>query len=246
MMTTNKLTKILSGVAVLGAATATVVGITASPSHAAVSLADLLVPGASFTVDDKIFTDFFFQPTQPGGAGCGTMGNLCGPVDPAAIMVGPATTAHGPGLKFTGLFFAQAGVIYDIALGYTVEVLDPHKWIRDIHMTVDGIMVGEGDLEIMENVRKPDDTVVGQCKVNNHTLAGLSCGVDLIGLHKKLKVTKDIELMGFDHVDMMIPDEVSFSILDQEFSQTVPEPGTILGLLTVGGLGLVSRFKKQK
>ena len=29
-------------------------------------------------------------------------------------------------------------------------------------------------------------------------------------------------------------------------SQSVPEPGTILGLLTVGGLGLVSRFKKQK
>ncbi|GCL54756.1 hypothetical protein NIES3806_20990 [Microcystis aeruginosa NIES-3806] len=26
----------------------------------------------------------------------------------------------------------------------------------------------------------------------------------------------------------------------------VPEPGTVLGLLTVGGLGLVSRFKKQK
>ncbi|MFN9732826.1 MAG: PEP-CTERM sorting domain-containing protein [Microcystis sp.] len=30
------------------------------------------------------------------------------------------------------------------------------------------------------------------------------------------------------------------------FHQTVPEPGTILGLLAVGGLGLVSRFKKQK
>jgi len=27
---------------------------------------------------------------------------------------------------------------------------------------------------------------------------------------------------------------------------TVPEPGTVLGLLAVGGLGLVSRFKKQK
>jgi len=71
--------------------------------------------------------------------------------------------------------------------------------------------------------------------------------VDLIGLHKKLKVRKDIELMGFDHVNMTTPEEVSFSILDQEFSQTtVPEPGTILGLLAVGGLGLVSRFKKQK
>ena len=243
MMTTNKLTKILSGVAVLGAATATVVGITASPSHAAVKLADLLVPGASFTVDDKLFTDFFFQPTEPAG---GCLISLCGPVDPAAIMVGPATTAHGPGLKFTGLFFAQGGVMYDIALGYTVEVLDPHKWIRDIHMTVDGTMVGEGDLEIIETVRKPDDTVVGQCKVDNHTYAGLSCGMDLIGLHKKLKVRKDIELMGFDHVNMTTPEEVSFSILDQEFSQTTPEPGTILGLLAVGGLGLVSRFKKQK
>jgi hypothetical protein len=30
------------------------------------------------------------------------------------------------------------------------------------------------------------------------------------------------------------------------FHQSVPEPGTILGLLAVGGLGLVSRFKKQK
>ncbi len=28
--------------------------------------------------------------------------------------------------------------------------------------------------------------------------------------------------------------------------ETVPEPGTILGLLAVGGLGMVSRFKKQK
>jgi hypothetical protein len=30
------------------------------------------------------------------------------------------------------------------------------------------------------------------------------------------------------------------------FHQSVPEPGTILGLLAVGGLGMVSRFKKQK
>ncbi|CCI32492.1 hypothetical protein MICAI_2600010 [Microcystis sp. T1-4] len=30
------------------------------------------------------------------------------------------------------------------------------------------------------------------------------------------------------------------------FRQSVPEPGTILGLLAVGGLGLVSRFNKQK
>ena len=34
--------------------------------------------------------------------------------------------------------------------------------------------------------------------------------------------------------------------LSNAYTQSVPEPGTILGLLAVGGLGLVSRFKKQK
>ncbi|TRU84865.1 MAG: PEP-CTERM sorting domain-containing protein [Microcystis novacekii Mn_MB_F_20050700_S1] len=34
--------------------------------------------------------------------------------------------------------------------------------------------------------------------------------------------------------------------LQNSFRQSVPEPGTVLGLLAVGGLGLVSRFKKQK
>ncbi|MCZ8099595.1 MAG: PEP-CTERM sorting domain-containing protein [Burkholderiales bacterium] len=38
------------------------------------------------------------------------------------------------------------------------------------------------------------------------------------------------------------------SVLSNNFREAphVPEPGTILGLLAVGGLGLVSRFKKQK
>ena len=39
--------------------------------------------------------------------------------------------------------------------------------------------------------------------------------------------------------------EALFS-LNNAFTQSVPEPGTILGLLAVGGLGLVSRFKRQK
>ncbi|MCA2721525.1 MAG: PEP-CTERM sorting domain-containing protein [Microcystis sp. M048S1] len=37
-----------------------------------------------------------------------------------------------------------------------------------------------------------------------------------------------------------------FDIQNSFHQTTVPEPGTILGLLAVGGLGLVSRFKKQK
>lgn len=42
------------------------------------------------------------------------------------------------------------------------------------------------------------------------------------------------------------PDNEGLFQFQNSFHQSVPEPGTILGLLAVGGLGLVSRFKKQK
>jgi hypothetical protein len=42
------------------------------------------------------------------------------------------------------------------------------------------------------------------------------------------------------------PNEGLFDLQNSFRQTTVPEPGTILGLLAVGGLGLVSRFKKQK
>jgi len=34
--------------------------------------------------------------------------------------------------------------------------------------------------------------------------------------------------------------------LSNKFTQRSPEPGTLLGLLAVGGLGMISRFKRQK
>jgi hypothetical protein len=49
--------------------------------------------------------------------------------------------------------------------------------------------------------------------------------------------------------DTLIPNPGgSLTSLSNKFTQgtKVPEPGTILGLLAVGGLGLVSRFGKQK
>jgi hypothetical protein len=42
------------------------------------------------------------------------------------------------------------------------------------------------------------------------------------------------------------PNEGLFQLQNSFHQTTVPEPGTVLGLLAVGGLGLVSRFKKQK
>ena len=55
---------------------------------------------------------------------------------------------------------------------------------------------------------------------------------------KKLTVTNTLS-------NPNAPNEGLFQ-LQNSFHQSVPEPGTILGLLAVGGLGLVSRFKKQK
>lgn len=55
-----------------------------------------------------------------------------------------------------------------------------------------------------------------------------------------------------DHVkfitvtDTINPNGGSVASFQNSFTQKTPEPGTILGLLAVGGLGMVSRFKKQK
>jgi hypothetical protein len=63
-------------------------------------------------------------------------------------------------------------------------------------------------------------------------------GFEPIAPIKKLTVTNT--LVNAD------PNNEGLFQFQNSFHQSVPEPGTILGLLAVGGLGLVSRFKKQK
>jgi hypothetical protein len=67
----------------------------------------------------------------------------------------------------------------------------------------------------------------------------------LVGFHP---ISPQLSLTVTDTISNPNGPGEGLSALSNNFREAphVPEPGTILGLLAVGGLGLVSRFKKQK
>ncbi|CCI16217.1 conserved exported hypothetical protein [Microcystis aeruginosa PCC 9807] len=113
---------------------------------------------------------------------------------------------------------------------YTIEVTDPNKSIIgvDLDSTVssDYGTVTETFAEIPETLVSLNGSPVPPS------------GFIPIAPIKKLTVTNTLVNTN--------PGTEGLFDFQNSFHQSVPEPGTILGLLAVGGLGLVSRFKKQK
>jgi hypothetical protein len=112
---------------------------------------------------------------------------------------------------------------------YTIEVTDPNKYITGVAI----------DSDVTATYNKVEKTFA---EIPTLTLTSTDGSADpLSGFYpiapiKKLTVTDTLTNN---------PGEALFT-LSNGYKQSVPEPGTILGLLGVGGLGLVSRFKKQK
>ena len=112
---------------------------------------------------------------------------------------------------------------------YTIEVTDPNKYITGVAI----------DSDVTATYNKVEKTFA---EIPTLTLTSTDGSADpLSGFYpiapiKTLTVTDTITNN---------PGEALFT-LSNAYKQSVPEPGTILGLLGVGGLGLVSRFKKQK
>ncbi|MCA2654665.1 PEP-CTERM sorting domain-containing protein [Microcystis sp. M061S2] len=113
---------------------------------------------------------------------------------------------------------------------YTIEVTDPNKFIVGVDL----------DSNVSSNYGTVTETFVEvpNVLVSVNGSADPAVGFYPIAPKKLLTVTNTLNNTGS-------PTEGLFQ-LQNSFHQSVPEPGTILGLLAVGGLGLVSRFKKQK
>jgi hypothetical protein len=111
---------------------------------------------------------------------------------------------------------------------YTIEVTDPNKYITGVAI----------DSDVTATYNKVEKTFAEIPLVLTSTdgSADPLSGFYPIAPIKKLTVTDTLTNN---------PGEALFT-LNNAYKQSVPEPGTILGLLAVGGLGLVSRFKKQK
>ena len=112
---------------------------------------------------------------------------------------------------------------------YTIEVTNPNKYITGVAI----------DSDVTATYNKVEKTFA---EIPTLTLTSTDGSADpLSGFYpiapiKTLTVTDTLTNN---------PGEALFT-LSNAYKQSVPEPGTILGLLAVGGLGMVSRFKKQK
>ncbi|EDX75580.1 PEP-CTERM putative exosortase interaction domain protein [Coleofasciculus chthonoplastes PCC 7420] len=221
----------------------------------------------AFQVDDKIFHEFVFQtacqaPGTPGSLTCDDIKDLpavarpIGPTNPADITVGGSSNQlsldSGHGLLFNDFWKADAGWGYDLALGFDVHIVEgSNKYIKDAHLGfVPEPVLDQGVITISEKITDP---VTGVSLLDDNlfvdnltsTVDGTEDWVDLIYPVKKLRVLKNIRLSGVDDLNPLLLEDAEASVIIQEFSQTVPEPGAVTGLLAIGSLSVGAMLKRH-
>jgi hypothetical protein len=220
MMTTNKLTKTF-----------------ASGSLAIGVLAGAVLTSTSASADTKSWLDWTtFDPIT------NTYPNYLQEGDKKVTFVSESGFGAEPldtvtlsfmGDEYNFIYSALPGAIDNNSnsgsFTYTIEVTDPNKFLTGVALDSDVTATNYGTVTKTFAERPP---VLTSTDGSADPLSGFYS----IAPIKKLTVTDTLAAN---------PNEGLYT-LSNAYKQSVPEPGTILGLLAVGGLGLVSRFKKQK
>ena len=207
--------KRLCGYALLGVLATGLAGV----ASAAVSLDTLVATDGTITVGDKTFGNFSWNgpDLQVTGVGNGTVGNLYG-------------------LSFQGGLYQLGAGSVSYQLDYTVTA-GPGYRIDDLYEQANYNAIG-GSVNISEVVlTSPGGTQVGQAVVG--TGYSPSTVANLSGAFKELWVQKSIVLTATGPGDFAVA-----SIIDQRFSQTVPEPATCVAGL--GGLLLAAAVTSRR
>jgi hypothetical protein len=198
----------------------------AAPSSKAVSLADLLVPGATFVNGDKTFSDFTYSAT-------GDMPSAAG------VNVNAITDVAGNlGIQFQGGFHDDiGGDSSDALITFTVTVTAPGVEIHDANLVSNITVVGAGASGSLTETFLPE--------YNNLLLNTAVIHVDHTEFDPTttvLHVQKDLLLDAGDSVDGL----ATVSFINQTFSQTaVPEPSTI-AMAGIAGLSLLGLRLRRK
>jgi hypothetical protein len=204
-------------VAAVGFSLLSFVATSTSAQAASIALSTLLVPGSSFTVGDKVFSDFTFSSIATGGASA---------VDPALVsLIGSEVDPLTVRLDYqTAAFFASAGQTQDTVLSF--RVTSTRDLITDNHLALVSAAVGPGGVvAIAEEVTALNPDVLGQKLVFIND-SGASLQDDAVfAPQTSVRVTTNIGVVGPGFI----------SDFQQEFTQVaVPEPTSLLLM----GLGL--------
>ncbi len=115
---------------------------------------------------------------------------------------------------------------------YYIQILDPVFYFAGVQVASDTTSTYEG----AEKMVYEDDSFVNLVADVTSVNGSPSTFYPILGQYQKLLVSDSVTPGSMEKI---------FS-LSNKFTQRSPEPGTLLGLLAVGGLGMISRFKRQK
>jgi hypothetical protein len=228
MLTTNKLTKTFaSGIATISIAA--VAGIVNAPSAGAQvgppplcfdGTVEALLGLGSVECGDKLFSNFDIDDSLGEGS-----------------VVIEVNSSGDWEFRYGN---DNLGFVGSHSLAYDIHITDPNFFFEFVGL--------DSDVDPLP----PPEEVTKDIFIDNGD--GTFTALDtLISLNGNSDFTDD--LLSLNLQNLRIVDTITlvegsnFDQFENVFRQAphdVPEPGTILGLLAVGGLGLVSRFKKQK
>lgn len=120
------------------------------------------------------------------------------------------------------------------SIGYEVDITDPYFLFDGIGLTT--LAAPDPSVLVTKQIFDSNTNALIATLSNTEGFVVSSTNILPLGL-QQIKILDTISVSG----------QGQLAILANRFSQqSVPEPGTILGLLAVGGLGIVSKFRKQK
>jgi hypothetical protein len=150
-----------------------------------------------------------------------------------------ATTAGLFGIQIQANFTALTGQTGDVLIGYDAVAIG--ALFHDITMSFNGSPVSSVN-ETVFNGNSPFQ-FLGQIQVTNPPPT-LTASANLLADTSKIHVTKDIGISCT--VGSPCTGQSTISMVDQNFSQVVPEPTSVMLLGTgLAGLGLLSRKRRK-